>query len=85
MDISMADARQRLREVLDRVGGGEVVRVTRRGRVVAVIAPPRAPEAGDSFADVLRDWRATWDVASWPDEDLVASARDPSPGRAVDL
>ncbi len=82
MDVSVAEARRRLREVLDHVEGGHVVQVTRRGRVVAVIAPPSSLHpAGGSFAEVLDRWREDWDVAAWPDEEVFAGARDPSPGR----
>ncbi len=82
MDISVAEARRRFKEVLDRVGAGHAVRITRRGRVVAVIAPPSSPQAeGGSFAESLRSWRETWDVEKWPDEDPFAGARDQSPGR----
>lgn len=82
MDVSVAEARRRFKEVLDHVGAGHVVQVTRRGRVVAVIAPPSSPHAtGDSFAEMLRAWREAWEVESWPDEDPFAGARDQSPGR----
>lgn len=81
MDLNVAEVRRRFKEVLDHVGAGHVVRVTRRGRVVAVVSPPPAsPETG-SFGDQLRDWREQWDVASWPDDDVFDDVRDRAPGR----
>jgi prevent-host-death family protein len=82
MDIGVAEARRRFKEVLDLVEAGHVVQVTRRGRVVAVIASPSStPAAGGSFAAMLQHWRATWDVDSWPDDDPFADVRDRSAGR----
>ncbi len=82
MRIGMAQARERFKEVLDRVGAGEVIEVTRRGEVVAVIAPPTAGHAvGTSFAETVRAWREAWDVEEWPDEDVFAGVRDREPGR----
>lgn len=84
MDISVAEARRRFAEVLDHVRAGHVVQVTRRGRIVAVIAPPYSPQAGGgSFSDMLQAWRRTWDVDSWPDEDPFAGTRDQSAGRVA--
>ena len=83
MDVSIAEARRRLKEVLDHVEGGHVVRLTRRGRVVAVIAPPTSPHAGAGpLSAALQEWRDRWDVGSWPDEDPFAGTRDPAPGPA---
>lgn len=84
MEIGVADARRRFRAILDEVGSGHVVQVTRRGRVVAVIAPPLSSQAtGGSFGDMLRSWREEWDVDSWSDDDPFAGTRDHSPGRAT--
>ncbi len=82
MRIGVAQAREHFKEVLDHVGAGEVVEVTRRGEIVAVIAPPSAGDpAGGSFAAALQDWREAWHVASWPDEDAFADVRLPEQGR----
>lgn len=82
MRVGVAQAREHFREMLDRVAAGEVVEVTRRGEVVAVIAPPSSGyPVGGSFMEALRAWREAWDVESWPDEDPFADVRDHSQGR----
>ena len=82
MRIGVAEARERFREMLDRVGAGEVVQVTRHGEVVAVTGPPSTGSAEEgSFDDAVRAWRAAWDVGSWPDDDPFSDVRDADPGR----
>lgn len=44
--VSLADAKARLSELVDRVEAGDAVTITRRGKAVAVITaikPPRKP------------------------------------------
>ena len=41
--VSLAEAKARLSEIIDRVSEGETVQVTRRGKPVAQIAPLQAP------------------------------------------
>jgi prevent-host-death family protein len=85
MQVGTAEARERFKELLDRVQAGERVEIARRGKVLAVLsAPPENGPAG-SFRETVRQWRATWGVASWPDEDVFADVRDPSAGRDVEL
>ena len=82
MRVGVAQAREHFKEMLDRVGAGEVVEVTRRGEVVAVIAPPSAGHAGgESFAEALHAWREAWNVDSWTEEDPFADVRDREHGR----
>ncbi len=80
MVIGVAEARRRFREVLDLVEAGETVEVSRRGEVVAVITPPAPEPPRQSYAEWTREWRERYGVADWPDDDLLAGARDPSPG-----
>ncbi len=40
---SLADAKARLSELIDKVEAGETVEITRRGKPVATIAPVRPP------------------------------------------
>lgn len=85
MQVGTAEARERFKELLDRVRAGETVEIARRGKVLAVLsAPPDDGRAG-SFTETVAQWRETWDVASWPDEDVFADIRDRSPGRDVVL
>jgi len=84
MKLNVAEVRRRFKEVLDHVGAGHVVQVTRRGRVVAVVSPPSTPTAGKgSFGESLHAWRQDWDVSSWPDDDVFGDVRDTAPGRSV--
>jgi prevent-host-death family protein len=70
--MSATEVARRFSEVLNRVGSGEEVEVTRAGAPVAVIAPPKArlvsaqrfrallasaPPVDEGFADDLRETR----------------------------
>lgn len=81
MRLGVADARRRFREVLDHVRSGETVEITRRDTVIAVVGPPPAGASAKPFAEVLREWRAEWEVDTWPDGDPFVDVRDASPGR----
>lgn len=50
IEVSVADAKNRLSELLARAGAGEAIGVTRRGRLVACLVPP--PEAAEQAAEV---------------------------------
>ena len=41
--VSIAEAKARLNDIVDRVAGGEAVDITRRGKSVALIVPTRLP------------------------------------------
>lgn len=43
MEVSVAEAKAKLSELLRRVEDGEVVTITRRGKPVAVMGAPRKP------------------------------------------
>lgn len=81
MRVGVAEARQRFRELLDRVIAGESVEIARRETVIAVLGPPRAPAADKPISEALLDWRRDWDVDSWPDDGPFDDVRDLSPGR----
>ena len=42
-EIALFEAKNRLSELIDRVQAGEVIAITRRGKVVAQLALPGAP------------------------------------------
>lgn len=81
MRVGVAEARRRFREILDRVGAGEVVELSRRGEVVATISGPSSGQAGESFGESLSRWRSKWDVDNWSEDDPLGDLRDRSPGR----
>ena len=84
MQIGTAEAREKLKELLDRVQAGETIEIARRGKVLAVLSAPSGTTS-ERFSDAIDSWRATWDVASWTDEDVFGEVRDQSPGRDVVL
>lgn len=81
MQVGTAEARSRFRELLDRVQAGETVEITRRGEVLAVLAPP--PPAGQhiSFLEELGRWRESWRADEFDEANPFEGVRDPSPGR----
>ncbi|MBI2900516.1 MAG: type II toxin-antitoxin system prevent-host-death family antitoxin [Planctomycetes bacterium] len=87
---SVADARNRLPELLRKVEAGEAVAITRRGRpVAALVSLPsfraRSGERG-AFSAAYRAWRATVDPRDlgFP-RGHVRRLRDRSRGRRVSL
>lgn len=82
MRIGVAQAREQLKELLDRVRAGETVEITRRGEVVAVLAHPGTGRAaGQPFEAALHSWRTAWQVDQWPEEDPFDDVRSREPGR----
>lgn len=81
MQLGVAEMRRRFKEILDRVAQGEVVDITRRDTVIAVLGPPMSKAADQPLGEVLLAWRRDWDVDSWPDDDPFDGVRDQSVGR----
>lgn len=82
----MAEARDHFTRLLRDVERGAAIRVTRRGRPVAVLASPRAYERsrppGRTFWDAYQAWRAWMKREGLPFvEDAFGNVRDRSPGR----
>jgi len=77
--LSVADAKRRFSELIDRVGRGERITVTRRGKpAVALVPPELADEAGDgrpvglaAVAGALANWTELDDVVA----EIYASRR----------
>ena len=73
--ITLADAKARLSELVDRVEGGEKIEITRRGKPVARLSaatPPRKP----IDAAMLQALTATLSPQTPEAADLVRSMRD---------
>lgn len=85
---TMAEARRRFRELLDRAARGEPVRISRRGQIAAVVIGPRDFERLErdlgGFADAVRRFRASVDANELLDDDLEG-LRDRTPARPVRL
>ena len=72
---SVAEAKARMSELLDRAQKGEKVVITRRGEPVVQLAPVRMVKPGIDFAR-LRALRATMPKAGTPAARLVRQMRD---------
>lgn len=71
--VSVAEARQRLKALLDEVAAGREVAVLRRGREVARLVPP--PVAGRRRLPALGPFRAGLSVRGEPLSRTVIRAR----------
>lgn len=89
-DISIAEAKNRLPALLREVESGEALRITRRGRIVAVVLGLKeyeslvaAAKARPSLKEAISRYRESacfgWELS--PEE--VDEWRDPSEGRRV--
>jgi prevent-host-death family protein len=86
-DYSIAEARNRLSQLVHRAEQGEPVRLSRRGKPVAVMVSVRDFErlrgVQVDFWNALIDFRARWEPAF--DDAAFAGPRERSPGRRVAL
>ncbi len=58
-EIALFEAKNRLSELIDRVEKGEVIAITRRGKVVAQLAPPEGLGVTTRAQDAIAHLRAT--------------------------
>jgi prevent-host-death family protein len=73
--VNLAQAKARLGERLDRVEAGEEVLITRHGRPVAHVQPPR-PARRPLRLDELAAFRATMPSLRRPSAELLRDMRD---------
>lgn len=73
--FSVAEAKARMSELLDRAEKGEKVVITRRGEPVVQLAPVRRAKPGIDFAR-LRALRGAMPKAQTPADKLVRKMRD---------
>ena len=76
--VALYEAKNRLSELIDRVLAGEVIEITRRGKVVAQLAPPAAgadTEAAQRAVDALRAARKGVSLGGLNRRDLIAEGR----------
>lgn len=73
--VSLAQAKARLSELLDKVEAGEEVIVTRHGKAVARISPAAQPKKPIDF-DRLAAFRATMPDLGEPSVDILRRLRD---------
>ena len=74
-EIGTFEAKTRLSALLDEVARGETILITKRGRPMARLTPPEAPERGAAVAaQTLRDlrkrigWATTEEILRMRDE-----------------
>lgn len=78
VEIALFEAKNRLSELIDRVEAGEVIVITRRGKVVAQLAPPGAGDSAWRAEEAIARVRASRKGVSLRGlraRDLVASGR----------
>ena len=71
--VNVREARKRMSELLDEALHGAVIAITRRGKVVALLVPPEAPEE-ISFPD-MSVFRETVTVSGKPTSRVVEDMR----------
>lgn len=90
-DISIADAKNHFPKLVQRAENGEPVRITRRGKPVAVLVSgaqyERLTQPQKDWALFLRDWRAQMVAQKIPftDADEFENLRDNSERAPVDF
>ena len=73
--VSLAQAKARLSELLNKVEGGQEVVITRRGKAVAHLSPAIGPKKPLPLGE-LADFRASMPPLRRPSADLLREARD---------
>jgi prevent-host-death family protein len=87
--VSIADAKNHLPRLVQRAEAGETVRITRRGRPVAVLLSEgeyeRLSGTRQGFMEFLERWRAEMAAAGvdFAEAGDFESLRDNAPGREV--
>ncbi|MDN5869912.1 MAG: type II toxin-antitoxin system prevent-host-death family antitoxin [Nitrococcus sp.] len=76
MQVSVREAREQLSRLLESVKRGEHVKITRRGQVVAQLAPPEPRDAGQARALVRAELRRALPPARAPSADLLRALRE---------
>lgn len=77
-EIALFEAKNRLSELIDRVQRGEVVLITRRGKVVAQLGLPSGQDATGRATDAIervRAARAGTGLAGLNSRELIAEGR----------
>ena len=57
--MGVYEAKTHFSELVDRVGKGESVVITRHGEEVARLVPPEKKRTNEAFAKALAEWRKT--------------------------
>jgi prevent-host-death family protein len=89
-DISVAEAKDRLTQILRFVESGNHVHITRRGKAVAVLLSVEAfaelHKKRSNFAEALAEFNARADAReAIIDDDFMMDLRTSHPGREIEL
>ncbi|MGE0798777.1 MAG: type II toxin-antitoxin system Phd/YefM family antitoxin [Lautropia sp.] len=77
-EVALYEAKNRLSELIDRVQSGEIITITRRGKVVAQLSAPGHSEAHDAAVQAierLRRAREGVTLGRLKARDLIAEGR----------
>lgn len=77
-EVALYEAKNRLSELIERVQRGEVIAITRRGKVVAQLALPREQESAGAARDAVAGLMAARkgvSLGSLKSRDLIAEGR----------
>ncbi|WP_157270863.1 type II toxin-antitoxin system Phd/YefM family antitoxin [Azohydromonas aeria] len=76
--VALFEAKNRLSELIDRVQAGEVIEITRRGKVVARLTPPESDDARQRGLDAvarLREARQGVSLGGLSSRELIRDGR----------
>lgn len=76
--VALFEAKNRLSELIDRVQAGEVIEITRRGKVVARLTPPETDEVRQRGLDAvakLHEVRQGVSLSDLSSQDLIRDGR----------
>lgn len=76
MEVSVKEARKKIKYLLDRVNKGEEVIITRRGKAEAKLIPIEDKEAGNKGLPDLNKFRALIKVKGKPLSQIVIEERN---------
>ena len=77
-EIGAFEAKNKLSQLLDRVAAGEDITITRRGKPVALLIPPKPaidPAQAQNAAHTIREMSRTATLAGLKPQDLIAEGR----------
>lgn len=78
MEVALYEAKNRLSELIDRVQAGELVTITRRGKVVAQLSLPddgKSIDSAQQAVDRLRAVRTGVSLGRLKARDLISEGR----------
>ncbi len=75
-DISLANAKARLSEIVTRAAAGELIRITRRGKPVVQLSAVQPPTKKKIDVDAIERLTAGWPSHGETDDEFIRLFRD---------